>query len=163
MKKIKRLHWFFRNWYQRSRWPAQKLKTGSHFFSGSYHPMVLLYKVLKLQNAVSQHWVICLTWYFHHVVFVTETIMPHGCITRMRSFLSPVFLWKFYRNQCCQLGNVSLRILQAWSFAINGYQLGFLKKTDSVRWILSVRWSKLWNHIVPGPGLHCRLVTGENC
>ncbi len=83
---------------------------------------ILLYKVLKLQNAVSQHWMICLIWYFHYVVFATQTIVSLSCFIRTRSFLSPVFQWKFWRNQCCQLGNVSLRILQAWFFAINGYQ-----------------------------------------
>ncbi len=39
--------------------------------------------------------------------------------------------------------------------------LGFLKKTNSVRQMLSVRWSKSQNRIVPG--FRGRLVAGENC
>ncbi len=111
-------------------------------------------------NAVSWPWVICLMWYFHCVVFATRTIMSYGHFVRTRFFLSPVCQRKFWRNQCCQLGSVSLHILQAWSFTINGYQLSFLKEWHSVRQMLSVRWSKSWNHIVQK--LCGKLATAEN-
>ncbi len=68
----------------------------------------------------------------------------------------------FGETSGCQLGNVFLRVLQELSFVISSYQLGFPKEMDSVRRMLSVRWSKSENPIVIVPGLHRRLVAGKN-
>ncbi len=108
---------------------------------------ILLYEVLKLQNAASQHWVICSTWYFHHGVFATQTIVWLFC--------SNAFLFiSSFPAETLEKSALPTGKCFASCFAcliIRDHRLSTrFPKTDSVLQMLCGRWSKSWSCIALG-------------
>ncbi len=119
---------------------------------------ILLYEILKLRNAVSRHWVICLTWYFHRCVRYWNYCVPWSFRSNVFPFVSsfpeeilekPVLpTGKYFASLILRNQRLSTQFPQEnWLYSPNIVQMVKVKG----------------NRIVPGRGLHRRLVAGENC